>query len=195
MKNIRWCWALSVIQIVVAVSLFLYSPYQYLVRVRASGIVNNPEYFLNNWPPPAMRVSQAINFPAVVLDSPFRFALRRSHMLFYENNSRYGYVSLGINDVVFFLWVGMLWYWVGMRIDQTLGQMQKRNWPRNVIFAGLSCGVLFAIACAVYGIKLVGVQRESAYQVAPFGILWAVLLGCYFGRELALRLRSPGITL
>ncbi len=91
-------------------------------------------------------------------------------------------VLLEIEDFVFFLAVGVLWYWTGAKIDRLLGRGQSIKQSRTASAALAAMGFLFALGVGVLTMSyamLTDADRPLK-QLWPFGLVWSVMLLCYF---------------
>lgn len=183
LKRIRWIVVLPLLQIVLAAALYVYEPYQYRKGVRATG-GSTVEYFVQNYPAPAQRISNAINFPVLLFSTgvvlPDALTPRDRPLFKWEVDGGGAWFTPG--DVLFFLGVGILWLWVGAKIDTRLRHSLSRL-PRILRIAGAALGSVFA--CIVgYAAVMAFRSARPFRQIAPFGLAWCLILLVYFGWRL-----------
>ena len=178
MKGIRWSWLLPVLQLICVLSVHIYDPHQYRVLLRQRRATGGIEYYEQNYPSPSGRISQGINFPAIVLDYPLREAYSP---ILYERNDYDTLIYITPKDIGFFFGVAIFWFWVGHMLDKSLGKNLAGTWPRVVRLAGLVCGVAFALLTAAYAAHMLALEFRPWRQIGTFGIVWAAVLIAYFG--------------
>ena len=176
MKSVSWRWFLPIFQLALALACHVYEPHEYRVRVRLDRAVNNIEYFLQHAPAMAGRISQGINFPAMALAYP----LRNVDDAIYSRNSEYTLIWIAPRDIGFFLGVLLSWYWLGRKLDESLGRGPRAAWPRTARIAGLTCGVVFGGLTGAYAVQMVTSRLRPANQIGAFGIAWSFALITYF---------------
>jgi hypothetical protein len=71
-KRVAWKWFLPLVQLALASACMLYGPHEYHVKAQQDRAVNNQEYFFQNYPALAERISKGINFPGLVIGYPFQ---------------------------------------------------------------------------------------------------------------------------
>jgi hypothetical protein len=172
----RWKWLLPIVQLVLALTCHFYDPYVYRVRARRDRAVNNTEYLFQHSPAWAERISQGINFPALVLAYPFR---NESNAV-YERNSVYTLIWISPGDIAFFVGILLFWYWLGLTLDERSGPSPKTIWPSRPRMAGLVGGIAFGILTGVYAGQKIGGGLHPERQIGAFGIVWALALTAYF---------------
>ena len=70
MKRVRWKWFLPIAQLALALACHVYEPHEYRLKAQRDRAVNNKEYTFQNSPALAGRISQVVNFPALVRERP-----------------------------------------------------------------------------------------------------------------------------
>lgn len=180
MKRIRWKWFLPIVQLVLATAAFVCGPHEFkaiLLLNGASGDNNMLEYNGQNFPPPVERISQGINFPALVLGYPLK-TYNANELFFYRNN--YTFIAICLSDIGFFAGIVAFWYCVGRKLDQHLGRIPKSTWPRKARIAGLICGLSFGILTGAYALQMIASKWHPERQIGSFGIVWSFALIAYF---------------
>ena len=187
-------WLLASGQVLLAILLNLYAPHQYWDAVLSKlppgsdrHVQLGVDYFVQHWPPPAEQVSWAINFPARVLTIPF-IGLQRPLISYAVG---VGKNELTVADIIFFLWVGVLWYWIGtiLRAPSTSLPKSTRYSSWRVFLVIDVSGMLFALIVGVFGAYCTLTHRKPYQHIGPFGVLWALALMAYFYR----RLKTDGV--
>jgi hypothetical protein len=176
MKRIHWKWLLPIVQLALALACHVYDPHAYRVRARLDRVVDNMSYRFQHSPAIAGRISQGINFPALVLDYPLRFEANA----IFERNSDYTLIWIAPKDIGFFAGIVLFWCWVGWKIDQRRGLSPIIVLPRKLTMAGLACGVAFGALTAAYAFRLSGNRWLPMRQIGACGIVWASALIGYF---------------
>lgn len=182
MNTIRWRWVLSALQVVLTIAAFVYAPYEYRANPHPIGDCIGDQR-AQVWPPVAERAALAISFPAYAAVVP----IGHSH---WSGELRYTYGRLDIffdlQDLLFFGGVGLLWYWIGAKLDTRLNKSisPTRSQVSFLTLVALSLGVLFAIGVGVLAFELANSKLRPQIQVAPFGFVWSLILLAYFGSTL-----------
>lgn len=176
MKRISWKWLLPIALLAFALACHVYDPHEYRVQARLDHAVDNLEYLYQNNPSIYGRISLGINFPALVLDYPFREIYNPR---IYESNDNDMFISIAPKDIGFFCGILLFWYWVGWTLDKSLGGI-RGTWPRPARIAGLCCGLIFGMLTAVYAEHMVTLEFRPWRQIGAFGIAWAAVLIAYF---------------
>jgi hypothetical protein len=143
-----------------------------------------------NWPPPTLRVAYAVNFPALAATHFVQFASWSDNRVFYLGDP---YVRLSVQDSIFLLSVGALWFGLGGVLDRRLSRRGCviRSKPLTVIM--LTTGCLFAVGVAtlaMHDTMLTDADRPYR-QIGPFGLIWALGLITYFAGRLVVASKSP----
>jgi hypothetical protein len=194
MKRVNWKWLLPIVQLALALACHVYETHEYRAERRAGAgshrdpaVTGEPiyesglEYYVQNSPALAERISQGINFPALVLDYPFRDAYAP---VIYERNSAYTYFSICPRDLGFFLGIVLFWYWVGATLDGSRGRNPRIAWPRKARLAALAGGVVFGILTAAYADEMIASNGLPYRQIGAVGMAWASALIAFFGWRL-----------
>ena len=133
MRRIRWRWVLPFAQLVLAVTAWFYAPLQYLAAIQEvharypnQNIQLGLDFYERNWPSPAERVVLALNFPAVILAGPFNLLFHRP---LYADQLR----DVSVRDIAFFCWIGILWYWVGSKLDHRNSNEDQATHPPGAL--------------------------------------------------------------
>lgn len=189
MRALAWRSALALAQVVAAMAAFIYAPYQYKARPHPIGDDSGLVGYRMTWPPPVVRISYALNFPALAASIPVRYLPGSAQPVIYRENP---YISLSVDDSVFLLGVGVLWYWLG-------GMVHRGGREHAVGRSGLArllrsaAGTVFSLGAAA--LALFYATRTDAdrpfRQVGPFCVVWAAAMLYYFGRNLVLAIRAP----
>ena len=183
MARIKWAVILPLVQFSLALSLYYYEPHEYLKAVAAreqqthsQNVQSSLTFWEQHWPHTAGVLLRGINYPALVVSTGFDF---RSRAPLYSNELR----ELYLKAVAFFLFILLLWYFIGLLIDKkdwrsTERARSKRHMQVFAYAVGVIVGVLgiyVAISRLVHGSMLVH-ERD----VFICGITWSILLLTYF---------------
>ena len=193
MSRIKWSWVLCGGQILLAVVLLYYEPYEYLEtaeriqrETNSQNVRSSISFWERHWPPRAGVVLRAVNYPAMILSVPFDFG---SHTPLYSNGVR----DIYFRDITFLGWVGVVWYWIGTLIENRKQHVQfalKRRWLWEIICVA---GLILAVIGGVVAVRRVIEDNAIAPErwIFIFGVFWALLLFGYFVRKswLVLKLR------
>lgn len=188
MNRLRWRWVLPLVQVALAIAAFIYGPYEYRAGPHPVGDDFMLRAYQQLWPPVVERVSIAINFPAYAAVVPVNF----TH---WSGELRYNYGRLSIlfelQDVLFFCGVGVLWYWLGIKLDRRLeSEAHVRSpVPKSVAVARMIFGVVFALALGFLAFELLTSSMRPQMQVGPFGLIWSIALLFHFSRKFVATLR------
>jgi hypothetical protein len=182
---------IALAQVALAIALWWYSPYQFIhtkqkaeAQFPGQNIQLSQEFFRNNLPAPAERLSLALNFPAAVLAGPFNVFFPKP---LYESKLR----ILSVKDLAFFAWTGFFWYWLASTLLHKKSELQVKRPSRLVATTMAAFGLVFALAVGVVACNAL-ISKWSAVpskQVAPFGLFWSVGLALYFARKLRYHIR------
>jgi hypothetical protein len=186
----RWRFILPVLQIAIAFAAIVYAPYEYKSRPHP---VFDDTYLLGwrrTWPPPILRVSYAINFPAhtgtvAVSKIPFDWDTPVIHR---ENHP---FIWLSVQDCTFLLAVGALWYWLGSIIDRHSVRVASQR-SKVLALVKWTIGCFCTLAVAALAILYVSLTNSDLplREIGFFGLVWAVILAWYFGSNLTTILRT-----
>jgi hypothetical protein len=132
-----------------------------------------------------------MNFPAVTAAYSVQFASWANRDVFRYQGSPF--VSLSVQNCIFLVGVGVLWYLIGRMLDRRKRALEKTPSPKSSRLVPLAIGFLFAVgvdALASFFAMLTDADRPMR-QIGFFGLAWAVSLLWYFGNNLirALRIR------
>jgi Na+/proline symporter len=186
MKSVSWKWFLPIFQLALALACHVYEPHEYRVRARLDRAVNNLGYVSQHTPALAGRISQGINFPAMALAYP----LRNEDDAIYRRNCEYTLIWIAPRDIGFFLGVLLSWYWLGRKLDESLGRSRRAVWPRAARIAGLAGGVVFGGLTGAYAIQMIISEYRPENQIGAFGIVWSFALIAYFTWRLTQEFRA-----
>lgn len=191
MRIFSWRWILALVQITAAVAAFVYAPYQYRAGRHAIGDDSGLRIWRQTWPPPVLRMSYAINFPAVAVAYSVQFASWSSWTVF----RREPFIRLSVQDSMFLLGVGALWYWLGTALDRLLGHRSNARRSKPLTMLGLATGCLFAVGVAALAtFYTMATDADRPYrQIGLFGLIWAVVLLCHFVWSLVVVLKTPAL--
>ena len=174
MKSIPWRWLLPSVQLALALACHILDTHVYRTGVYRDRVVNNTVYFAQHSPAWLVRLSNGMNFPALVLAYP----LRNEVNPIYERNSVYTLIWISPHYVGFFVSIFLLWYWIGRSLENR--QTAHRRWPRNARLAALAGGIAFCVLTATYANQMIATEFTPERQIGVFGIAWAsVLLTCF----------------
>jgi len=101
MKRTTWKWLLPAVLLSFALACHVYDPHEYRMELYRHPGAGTLEYFSQHSPALAGRISQGVNFPALVLDYPFR---NDYDPLIYSRNTEYTYFAIYPKDIGFFCW-------------------------------------------------------------------------------------------
>ena len=181
MRWIKCRFCLPVVLGLFAIGCHVYTPGETLDRVLRQTVLIPPESDLDQFPAPLDRISKGINFPAQMLDYPLLNVDRE----IYSHKGKDTYVSFHLRDIVFYVGVVLLWYFIGRALDRALEQSSAINRSRAARIAGLAGGVVFGTLNWAYADLMMepawGVQR----QIGACGIAWACILIAWFSWQLA----------
>jgi hypothetical protein len=190
MRIFSWRWVLPLLQIAVATAALVYAPSEWKARPHLIGDCTGVGRRAT-WPPPVLRMSYAVNFPALAASIPVRFAPWSGNPVIYHRQNPFIWVS--VDDSVFLLGVGLLWYWLGAKLDRGFGQHKAIRCSRLLTVLKLTAGSLFSLGVA--GLATLYATRSDAdrpyKQIGPFCFIWAAVLLYYFGRKLVLAIGTP----
>ncbi len=138
------------------------------------------EFFVQNYPAPAQRISNAINIPVLLFSTgvvlPDALTARDLPLFEWEVGGKKSWFTF--MDRRFFLGVAILWLWVGAKIDARLRHTLSRM-PRIVRIGGAMLGAVYA--CAVgYAAVMAFRSARPFRQIAPVGLAWCLVLLVYF---------------
>jgi hypothetical protein len=176
MGTISWRWALAVVQIMLATAALVYAPYEYKARPHPIG----DDFMLlgrrQAWPPPVLRMSYALNFPALTVAYSVQFASWSG-----RDAVRYRgrpLVLLSVQDCIYLTGVGALWYWLSGKFDRRKrGTTPATGWKSSRIVS-LTIGCLFSVGVSALErrcITLTDADRPLR-QIGLFGLVWAMAL-------------------
>jgi hypothetical protein len=157
----------------------IYDPHEYRVIALRDHATSNLFYFGQHSPAGSGRISKGINFPAIVLNYPFRDA---TQLLYEHVDVDHILIMICPADVGF--WVGIVFFWpcFGWTIDWS-GLPIPRN--RVVRFGGLALGLIFGLATGGYAAKMIVSKWFPERIIGWFGIAWATVLIAHFVWRLA----------
>ena len=190
MRTISWRWTLALVQIALATVALVYAPYEYRARPHPIGDDFMLAGYRQLWPPPILRMSYALNFPALTSVIPLRFTNWSSRdMVNYQGPP---FVSLTVEDCIFLTLVGVLWYLIGSRLDRRKHATSKVLTSKSSRISALTLGCLFAGGVgtfASYCVLLTDADRPFR-QIGVAGLAWAVALLWFFASRLITVLRT-----
>jgi len=201
----RWKFLLPVSQSVLAVALWLYIPVQYTKELlQLAGMPSEHPFRVRlegpqRFPPLCEQVLCAINFPAVSVSEwlvdpllnrvtlsrqsafpELEFTLPLSDPEALPPRKVFYFVHLG--DVIFLLLVGLLWFWVGCRIDNYALRKAREPWgyiPEHTVRLRASRVTELAIVAtlllftACFGCWNIAVaQSPQSQRAAEWGLIW-----------------------
>jgi hypothetical protein len=185
--RLKWKAALPIAQLILALGCHVYDPHMYRIGAYKDRAVNNLEYFGQHSPALAGRLSRGINFPALVLDYPFRNA---DNPVLYERNTEFTLIWVSPGDVGFFASIVFFWYLAGRKLDDGQGWSHGKARPRQLRITGLACGVVFGVLTGAYADQMIKSHWFPQRYVGTFGIAWALVLIAYFAWRLVGEFRT-----
>lgn len=179
MRVRSWRWILAVVQIAAAFAALVYAPSQWKTRPHLIGDCTLVG-FRQTWPPPILRAAYAVNFPALVASYSVQFASWSDIPVLYNREGPFIWVS--VQDGIFLVSVGILWYWLGSILDRRLGGYNEIPRSKPLAVVALLSGCLFAITAATLAtLYATRTDADRPYrQIGPFGLVWSAMLLCYF---------------
>lgn len=190
MQMFRWRWVLPLLQILIAFAAFVYAPYQYKSRPHPIGDDTSLVGLRKAWPPPILRASYAVNFPALTVSYAVQFTdwgvipvIRRAD---------HPFIWLTVQNNIFLVAVGALWYRLGTMLDSHVRPLLIDS-SRALHLLKSVMGCLYALAVAALAIFYVTLTNADLplRQIGFVGLLWAAILLWYFGSNLKTALRMP----
>jgi len=191
MRTFSWRWALPLQQIALATAALVYAPSEWKARPHLIGDCTGVGRRAT-WPPPLLRISYALNFPALTAAYPAQFASWSDNRVFYR---REPFIWLSAQDSLFLLAIGALWYWLGAMLDGLRGRRSSVQRSKSMTIARQAIGCVFAVgvvALGTYYSTLSNADRPYR-QIGPFGLIWGVTLFCYFVWRLVAILSPPTV--
>jgi hypothetical protein len=146
MRLFSWCRVLTLAQVAIAIAAFVYAPYQYKALPHPIGDDFVLLGYRKAWPPPILRRSYAVNFPALTTSYSVQFASWADLEVLRHNSPPY--VSLSVQQCIFLLSVGALWYWIGAMLDRLVGRRSNARRSKQLTIISLTIGCLFAVGVA-----------------------------------------------
>jgi hypothetical protein len=166
-----WRWTLAIVQITVATAALVYAPYQYRARPHPVGGDFNLVGRRLAWPPPILRASYALNFPALTAVVPFRFlSWSRREVVRHQG---FFFVLLSVEDCIFLTAVGALWYWLGSKLDRRKRGASATPASKSLKIVSLMMGFLFSVgvtALASFYVMLTDADRPFR-QIGALGLV------------------------
>lgn len=184
MKIAHLKWILPLIQVSVAILLFIYGQHEF--RVLSAG----GELRLDLWPPFADRVSTSINYPTEVLMGPIDNLRVFNRPIYKLLLSKDWSVAIDPRDIASFFCVGIFWYFIGWEADWWLkgGQKAQRKGFKHLISAS-TCGLILGICCLPIAMTMMkGTALDR--QMGRSGVIWSLSLVTYFAGRLLLQLNA-----
>jgi hypothetical protein len=179
MRVRSWRWILAVVQIAAAFAALVFAPSQWKAHPHLIGDCTLVG-FRQTWPPPILRVTYAVNFPALVASNAVQYASWSDIPVLHRREAPFVWVS--VQDGIFLVNVGFLWYWLGSILDRRLEGHNDIRRSKPLAVVGLTSGCLFAItttALATFYATRTNADRPYR-QIGPFGLVWSAMLLCYF---------------
>ena len=181
MRTISWRWTLASVQFALAVAALVYAPYELRARYHPVGDDFMLLGYRSVYPPPVLRMSYAMNFPALTAVVPFRFwgSWSSRDVVRYQGSPSF---SLSVEDCMFLTGVFALWYWLGRRIDRRKQATNRVLRSKSARVTLLTVGCLLSVGfgtLASYYAMLTDADRPFR-QIGIAGLVWAVTLLWYF---------------
>ena len=186
MRSTKWRIALPAVQVVLAVMMLTASqtrsqPLHARDEAASSGaasqamIIFNPEGWDQS--DPALEISVAINFPALVIALPVVVISRAQPPVSY---------------IVYILSLAVFWFWVGRGLDRQLAHVKKVRPDRTSFVTTMILGVAVVVSVLLGGMAL----REAVYGLflhfrlfSAVVFAWSAVFLVYFGSMLLQRWR------
>ena len=195
MKRLRWRWILPLLQVAAAIAALLYAPIQYRSRSHVTEDDAGLRIWRATYPPPVLRVTYSISFPALAATIPFRFlpSWAIPDLEFFREKPL---IILTTDDFLFLAAVGVLWYWTGAKADRYFlgGQRMERSKAMGMSLAW--GGLLVAVGVGVVATKYAMLPDaiKPYKQIGLSGIAWSVVLLVHFCWRLVGLYRSRAIS-
>lgn len=183
---------LPVLQLTIALAALVYAPYELRARYHVVGDDFMLLGYRSVFPPPILRFTYAMNFPAVAAAYSVQFASWAPREIVHYQGPPI--VSLSVQNCVFLASVGVLWYLIGGMLDRRKRAPETAQSSKSSGLVLLALGFLFSVAVdalASFFAMLTNADHPMR-QIGFFGLAWAVSLLYYFGSNLigALRIRQ-----
>jgi len=191
MKTISYRWTLAFVQIVFATAALVYAPYEYKAGPHPIGDDFMLLGYRKVWPPPVLRTSYALNFPALTAVVPFRFwgNWSRLKVVRYQGPP---FFSFSVEDCMFLTGAFALWYWLGSRLDRRRQEANRvlRSKSARITLLTIGCVLSLGVGTlAVFYIMLTDADRPFR-QIGIAGLVWGVTLLWYSVHNLTSALRT-----
>jgi hypothetical protein len=180
MERVHVEWLLPIAQLALAVFCNIYGPHEYRVSSRQARVLDNMEYLRQHYPGVAERLSQGVNFPALVLDYP----LRNQDSPIYRHDTGYTLIWIAPREIGFFLGVVLLWHWVGCQSGPRRERSRSAPPHRNARIIALMLGMVFGALTGAYAAPMIASPWRPENQIGGFGIAWSLALIMYFAWQL-----------
>jgi hypothetical protein len=190
MRMFGWRRTLPVLQLAIALAALVYAPYELRARYHVVGDDFMLLGYRSVFPPPILRFTYAMNFPAVTAAYSVQFASWATREVVHYQGPPF--VSLSVQNCIFLASVGVLWYWIGRMLDQRKCRTETASSPTSSGMVPLAIGFLFAMsvdALASFFAMHTDADRPMR-QIGFFGLVWGVSLLWYFGSSLIAALRT-----
>jgi hypothetical protein len=156
------------VQLTFALACHIYEPHQYRERARLDRAVNNLPYTFQYSPAPIGRLSQGIDFPALVL----AFPLRNNDNPVCNYNCVYTLIWISVRDLAVFAGIVLFWCWVGSMLDKPPGSSRLRV-AEIWVWSGV---VVFGVLTGLYALSLLASPWRPYRQIGIAGAVWAAVL-------------------
>lgn len=184
MKSARLKWVLLTVQVVVALFLFVLAQHQFS-EISAGG-----ELRVDRLAPGAERLSRSINFPAEVLMVPINMSRSFQRLMCAKRLARTWPLVITWADIVSFLYVCIVWYFIGLEIENRIKAKHGVGSQRVYRHVMPVLGLIVGISC--WPVAFTMLRSTALYrQLGYVGLCWGVILVGYFGKRL---LQARGAT-
>ncbi|HSY90545.1 MAG TPA: hypothetical protein VK812_04190, partial [Candidatus Binatus sp.] len=175
---------MPLLQLTIALAALVYAPYELRARYHVVGDDFMLLGYRSVFPPPMLRFTYAMNFPAVSAAYSVQSASWAAREAVHYQGPPF--VSLSVQDCIFLTSVGVLWYVIGRMLDQRKLRPETTRSSKSSRLVPLALGFLFSVAVgalASFFAMLTDADRPLR-QIGFFGLAWAVNLLWYFGSNL-----------
>src|SRR5438270_2832294 len=191
MKAISYRWMLACVQIVVATAALVYAPYEYKAGPHPVGDDFMLLAYRQVWPPPVLRTSYALNFPALTAVVPFRFwgGWSSRELILHQGPP---FFSFSVENCMFLAGVFTLWYWLGSKLDRRRKATARvlRSRSARITLSMIGCLLSLGIGTlAVFYIMLTDADRPFR-QLGMAGLVWGGTLLWHSVRNLTSAFRT-----
>jgi hypothetical protein len=194
-RRLKWKLILPILQVIAAVCLWLYMPLQFDLQMHrrmhsapGSGLGLSPEIIGLYRPSPVGRVLYGLNFPAYELSNR---ASMISHVAWIpdmrfrlggQSALSVGY-SFGIRELMFFIGVCTLWFWVGSILDELRNEAAAVIRPPHLFWRVAEIVILVSLAIFLLRRSIECLTAINCYPpertIVTVGLVWPAIFLTY----------------